>query len=158
MTVLEKLESFLTKRDIPYTHSEHRLAFTAEQVAQTEFVNRETVAKPVVVVADEVFALAVVSAGSLVDLHQLRKLLGANHLRLATEGEIQNLFRDCEIGAMPPLGNLYGLSVYVDSALALQDAIVFNAGTHRDTVHMKFDDFRRAVNPVILPFGRSFGT
>ena len=154
MTALERVEHYLTERDIPYTHSEHRLAFTAEDVARTEFVKPTIVAKPVVVVADGVFALAVLDANSVIDLAQLRRLLGVNHLRLATEEEMQNLFRDCEIGAMPPLGNLYNVPVYVETELARQETIVFAVGTHRDTVHMKFEDLRRAVKPTILPFGR----
>ena len=154
MTVLEKLESYLGARDIPFAHSVHRLAFTAQGVAQAEHISGRMVAKAVVLLADGVFALAVLSADRLVDLRELRSLMGVKDLRLATEREIQFLFPDCELGAMPPFGNLYGLPVYVESSLTRQETIAFNAGTHHDVLHMKFDDFCRAVDPVILPFGR----
>lgn len=157
MTALEKLEVYLDERNMPFTHSVHPRAFTAQEVAQAEFISSRGMAKPVTVLADGAFALAVVAADSTVDLPQLRRLMDVNHLRLATEEEIKNLFPDCEVGAMPPLGNLYGLPVLVDSNLALQDVIAFNAGTHSDVVHMKFEDFRKAVDPEILPFGRRFG-
>ena len=158
MPVLARLESYLQEMKVPFTHSVHALAFTAQQVAEAEHISGRVVAKTVVLVVDGAFALAIVPADCVVDLNELRHAMGASHLRLATEREIQDLFPDCELGAMPPFGNLYGLPVYVESSLAQQRTIAFNAGTHRDMVHMNFGDFRRAVDLVILPLGRRIAT
>jgi Ala-tRNA(Pro) deacylase len=154
MPILARLESSLNENQIPYSHHVHPLAFTAQEVAHAERVSGRMIAKTVVVLADGAFAMAVLPADSLVDLQELRHALGATHLRLATERELADLFADCELGAMPPFGNLYGLPVYVDSSLAQQQTIGFNAGTHRDVVHLKFADFSRVVQPVIVGFGR----
>jgi Ala-tRNA(Pro) deacylase len=154
MPVLAKLETYLNERQIPFSCTVHPLAFTAQEVAQAEHISGRAMAKTVVLLADGAFALAVLPADSIVDLRELRHEMGVEHLRLATEREIHDLFPDCELGAMPPLGNLYGLPVYVESSLARQQSIAFNAGTHRDVVHMTFADFRRAVEPLILPFGQ----
>ena len=154
MPVLTKLEAYLEERQIPFSRSSHPLAFTAQEVARAEHLSGRAVAKTVVLLADGVFAMAVLPADSVVDLHELRHAMGVTHLRLATEAEMKDLFPDCELGAMPPFGNLYSLAVYVESSLAQQHSIAFNAGTHRDVVHMTFADFRRATDPIILPFGR----
>ncbi|MBI3667891.1 MAG: YbaK/EbsC family protein [Acidobacteria bacterium] len=154
MAVLQRLETYLSEHNIPYTKTVHPLAFTAQEVAQAEHLSGRMIAKCVVLLADDAYVMAVLPADSVVDLQELRQAIGAAHLRLATEKEIADLFPDCELGAMPPFGNLYGLSVYVENSLAQQQTIAFNAGTHRDVVHLQFADFRRAVEPMILPFGR----
>ena len=154
MAVLAKLEEYLRERQILFSLSTHPVAFTAQEVAQAEHVSGRMVAKTVVLLADGAFLMAVLSADAVVDLQELRHALGVTHLRLATEREIADLFPDCELGAMTPFGNLYGLPVYVEASLAQQAEITFNAGTHREVVHMKFVDFRRAVDPIILQFGR----
>jgi Ala-tRNA(Pro) deacylase len=98
--------------------------------------------------------MAVLPGDSVVDLEQLRLDLGLSRLRLATEAELKELFPPCELGAMPPFGNLFGLPVYVDSRLAGEDMVAFNAGTHRDVIHMHFADYERLVNPSVVPFAR----
>ena len=154
MAVLSRLEEYLESRQIPYTCTTHPVAFTAQEVAQAEHLSGRMIAKAVVLLADGAFAMAVLSADAIVDLQELRHALGVSHLRLATEREIADLFPDCELGAMPPFGNLYNVPVYVEASLAQQQEIAFNAGTHRDVVHLKFADFRRLVEPIILSFGR----
>lgn len=154
MPVLKRLECYLDESHIPFVHSVHPLTFTAKETAHSEHISERTLAKTVVVLADGVFAMAVLSADSVVDLPELRHAMGVRDLRLATEQEMRDLFPDCELGAMPPFGNLYGLPVYAESSLVRQRDIAFNAGTHRDVVRVRFDDFQRAVNPVILAFGR----
>jgi Ala-tRNA(Pro) deacylase len=154
MAVLTKLEEYLKNQQIPFSRSTHPVAFTAQEVAQAEHVSGRMIAKTVVLLADGAFLVAVLSADAVVDLQELRHTLGVTHLRLATEREIADLFPDCELGAMPPFGNLYGLPVYAEASLAQQSEIAFNAGTHRDVVHMKFTDFRRLVDPLIMSFGR----
>ena len=103
--------------------------------------------------ADGQPVLAVLPAHFSVDVERLRALVGAAALRLANESELTPLYPDCELGAMPPLGPLYGQRVFADKSLAQDPEIVFNAGTHTDAIRMAFDDFVRLVNPVIGEFG-----
>lgn len=154
MSILNKLKELLDQNKVEYTHTVHPTAYTAREVASAERVPAREVAKTVVFLSENGYALAVLPADSLVDLEQLRQDLGLTRLRLATEAELGELFPQCELGAMPPLGSLFDLPVYVDTRMTSQDMIAFNAGTHRDVVHMHFRDFERLVNPVIVPFAR----
>lgn len=91
----------------------------------------------------------------LVDFQEVRAELGLQHLRMATEHELASLFPDCELGAMPPVGQLYMLPVYLDAAMAEERLIAFNGGTHRDVVHMLTSEFRRVVRPLIAHLTRA---
>jgi Ala-tRNA(Pro) deacylase len=122
----------------------------AQQVAAEEHVPGRMVAKTVVLVTHDGFVLAVLPAPLRVDIHAIRAALGKPAVRLASEAEFAGLFPDSETGAMAPFGNLYGLPVYVDESLSRAQEIVFNAGTHRDTIRMRFDDFVRLVEPEIV--------
>lgn len=152
--VIERLESYLKQQKIPFACEAHPPAFTAQEVAQAGHISGRKLAKTVVVLADGAFAMAVLPADSAIELAELRHAMGVRHLRLATEAELLDLFPDCELGAMPPFGNLYGLPVYVENSLAWQEVIAFNGGTHRDIVHMNFVDFVRAADPAVLSFAR----
>ena len=152
MPALSKLQEFLDQNHVSYGHTVHRPTFTARQLARAEHVPENTVAKTVVVVGDRGYGLAVLPADCAADLEELRDVLGLSHLRLATEPELSALFSDSEPGAEPPFGNLYRVPVYVDDTLCAEDLIAFNAGTHRDAVHMSFRDFVRLVRPEIIPF------
>jgi Ala-tRNA(Pro) deacylase len=88
------------------------------------------------------------------DLNKAAVALGAREVRLAHEEEFAAAFPDCEVGAMPPFGNLYDLPVYVDNALAEDETIIFSAGTHTDTISMKYADFERLVKPTVAAFAR----
>jgi Ala-tRNA(Pro) deacylase len=107
-----------------------------------------------VVFGDGAYHMIVIPAGQLVDFHEVRAALGLSQARMATETELAKLFRNCELGAMPPLGPLYGMPVYLDSTLAGQDTIAFNAGTHREVLHMRIAEFRRLVLPHIVSLVR----
>jgi len=113
------------------------------------------VAKVVILRSGAEFMMAVLPALYKVDLTQLRHLTGRPELHLASEEEFTGLFPQCEAGAMPPFGNLYGLPVWVDEPLSRQPEIVFNAGTHTQTVHMAYADFARLVKPRVASFGKS---
>jgi Ala-tRNA(Pro) deacylase len=102
--------------------------------------------------------MIVVPASKLVDLIEVRPTLGLAQVRLAREEELGMLFPDCELGAMPPLGPLYGFPVYLDASLAGEDTIAFNAGTHREVIHMKTSEFRRLVSPSIVSLVREPAT
>jgi Ala-tRNA(Pro) deacylase len=154
MAVLERLRVFLDQNHVAYTHTVHPLAYTAREVAASEHLPPREVAKVVVFMGDNGYRMAVLPANRLVDFQELRTVLGFSHARLATEHELAQLFPDCELGAMPPFGNLYGIPVYVDGALLEDEMIAFNAGTHRDVVHMKMSDFKRLVEPGVVSLSR----
>lgn len=152
MPIVPKLEAFLAKNHVSYTHTIHPLAYTARGVATAEHLPPHEVAKSVVFVGDDGVGIAVLPADAVVDLQQLRDALGVNRLRLATESELAGLFPDSELGAMPPFGNLYNIPVYVDRELAAEEWIAFNAGTHRDVVHMRYADFAKLTEPLVFGF------
>jgi Ala-tRNA(Pro) deacylase len=154
MELLKKLRVFLEENHVEYTHTVHPLAYTAREVASAEHLPSREVAKTVVVFGDEGYHMIVVPASRLVDFQEVRLTLGLTHARLATEEEIGRLFPDCELGAMPPLGNLYGMPVYLDSGLAAEETIAFNGGTHYDVLHMRTDDYRKLVHPVVISLAR----
>ena len=154
MALLERLLDFLAQSQVAYTHHAHPTAFTAREVASLEHLPPHNFAKTVVFRGDSGYAMAVVPADRKLDLQELRALLGLNHVRLATEAELAGLFCDCELGAMPPFGNLCDLRVYVDARLAGEETIGFNAGTHRDVILMKFRDYERIVGPSIVHMAR----
>ncbi len=154
MAMLGKLQEFLDQNQVSYRHSVHPTAYTAREVATAEHVPAHEVAKTVVFLSESGYGMAVLCGDCVVDLEQLRLDLGLSRLRLATEAELGELFPECELGAMPPFGNLFGMPVYVDTQMAGEDTIAFNAGTHRDVVHMHFRDYQRLVKPEIVPFAR----
>ncbi|MCC7153154.1 MAG: YbaK/EbsC family protein [Bryobacterales bacterium] len=156
MNTLDRIESVLQMRDCWYQHDTHPSAFTAREVALLDDVPQRSFAKTVVVHWEQGFSMAVLPADKRVDLEELRLDFGFHHLRLATEFELQELFPDCELGAMPPLGNglLYDLPVYADGLLTAQEYIAFNAGTHCDVVRMKVDDWMALVRPNVLSFAK----
>jgi Ala-tRNA(Pro) deacylase len=154
MALLEKLRVFLDENHAEYTHTVHPLAFTAREVASAEHLPNREVAKAVVIFGDGGYHMMVVPANKLVDFQEVRLTLGLLHARLATEEELGRLFPDCELGAMPPVGALYDIPVYLDSSLAGEDTIAFNAGTHRDVIHMRTSDYRKLVGPTVVTLAR----
>lgn len=112
-------------------------------------------AKVVIVKVDEQFVTTVLPASRRVDLHRLRKLFMTRHVRFANDEELARLFPDCELGAMPPFGTLYGLPVYVDRSLTHDEEIIFEAGTHSDAIRMRYWDFAALVFPVVTEFDRA---
>jgi Ala-tRNA(Pro) deacylase len=154
MALLPRLRVYLDQNRTGYTHTVHPQAFTAREVASVEHLPAREFAKTVILSGDPGYSMAVVPGARLVDFQEVRLALGFSHARLATEAEIAQLFPDCELGAMPPFGNLYGLPVFLDSYLAGEPVIAFNAGTHRDVIHMRTEDYRRLVRPSIVSLAR----
>ncbi|MBV8068889.1 MAG: YbaK/EbsC family protein [Acidobacteriaceae bacterium] len=154
MSTLQRSLSYLDAHAIRYAHTMHSPAYTAEEVAAAEHMPPNRMAKTVICRDESGYLMVVVPADLYVDLEQLRTAIGAPSLHLAEESELQLLFTGCEIGAMPPLGGLFGLRVYLDRELAGQEFIAFNAGTHRDVIHMRTADFKSLVEPVIGEFGQ----
>jgi Ala-tRNA(Pro) deacylase len=154
MPLPERLSGFLDSKGVNYSLTHHPQAFTAREVAVAEHLSSREVAKTVVVFGDRQYHMIVVPASKLIDFQEVRGALGLSQVRLATEDELARLFPDCELGAMPPVGPLYGMSVYLDGSLAAEDTIAFNAGTHREVIHMQTADFRKIVNPTIVSLVR----
>jgi Ala-tRNA(Pro) deacylase len=152
MPILPQLQELLEREGVPYEASTHPPAYTAQEVAEAEHVPGREVAKVVVVRGTRGFALFVAPAPYKLDLQRVRDVLADPEARLATEQEFRDLFPRCEIGAMPPFGNLFGLPVYVDPSLAQDESIVFNAGTHTHTVRVRYTDFARIVQPRVAAF------
>src|SRR3954451_16255403 len=117
MPILDKLQEFLDLSGVPYTHTVHPLAYTAREVASAEHVPPKEVAKVVIVVASGEYKMLVLPATKVVDFQEVREALGCNTARLATETELGRIFPDCDLGAMPPFGNLYGMKVLMDANL-----------------------------------------
>jgi len=146
---LSKLREFLDSHHIKYLVISHSLAYTAQGVAALVHVSGKRLAKTVIVKVDGILAMAVVPASFHVDVDRVRVLTGGNSVEIASEREFQNAFPDCELGAMPPFGNLYDMAVYADASLADHEEITFSAGTHRELVRMNWADMRRLVKPTI---------
>ena len=154
MALLVRLQELLDRSGVAYTHTVHPLAYTAREVAAAEHLPAQEVAKVVVFLAENGYRMVVLPANKVVDFQELRAMLGFSHARLATEKELSDLFPDCDLGAMPPFGNLYDMPVHLDSSLLADEMIAFNAGTHRDVVHIRLGDFRRLVNPEVVTLAR----
>lgn len=148
-TCKQRLEEYLREKGVAYTFQHHPLAYTARGVAASEHVPANEMAKPVIVMADGRQVMIVVPATHELQMNELARAIGAYDARLADEREFGPTFPDCEIGAMPPFGNLYGLAVYVDESLSDDETILFQAGTHTDTMRINYADFVRLVNPKV---------
>jgi Ala-tRNA(Pro) deacylase len=125
------------------------------EVAFAEHISPRKLAKTVVYAGAQGYALAVLPADCLIDMATLGAFVNDPFIRLGTERELQELFPECELGAMPPFGNLFNLPVIVDSSVDGQEFIAFNAGTHRDVIHMHTADFERLTNPAVAKFAIS---
>jgi Ala-tRNA(Pro) deacylase len=154
MPLSERLRVFLDSHHAEFTLTTHPRAFTAREVAAAEHMPAREVAKTVVIFGDGAYLMIVIPASKLVDLYEVRPTLGLSQVRLATEDELARLFPDCELGAMPPLGPLYGQSVYLDGTLAGQETIAFNAGSHSEVMHMALAEFKRLAAPQVVSLVR----
>lgn len=150
--VLKRLTEFLDEQHVKYVHIHHSPAFTARELAVTAHLPFREVAKTVVISMGEKHLLAVLPATEMVDMTTLRDLLGDPGAHLTGESDFNALFPECEVGAMPPFGSLFGMEVLVAPSLTEDEEIAFNAGSHRDLVRLAYADFERLVRPRVLPF------
>jgi Ala-tRNA(Pro) deacylase len=148
----KKLKEFLDSHQVKYESISHSKAYTAQKVAASAHIPGKELAKTVMVKVDGNMAMAVLPASFQVDFDQLKKSSGAIRVELASEADFKDLFPDCEIGAMPPFGNLYNMDVYVAESLAEDEEIAFNAGSHSELIQMSYKDFERLVKPKTLKF------
>ena len=152
MSTTPSVHGFLEDARVPYSVVPHKAAYTARDEAAAVHVPARDWAKVVICFVDGQPIQAVVPAALTVDLKSLLELTGGEHIRLAREDELGHLFPDCEPGAMPPLGPMYGQRVFVDVALALEPDIAFSAGSHTDAIRIRWSDFARSVKPIVGRF------
>lgn len=152
MSCKTRLETYLRDNRVDYQLQHHPQAFTAQGVANTMHLSNQAMVKVVMAFADDKLVMLVLPAGADVDLKDAAYMIGAKKVQLAQEKDFEALFPDCELGAMPPFGNLYNLPVYIDHALAQNEMIYFQAGNHIDTMSIRYKDFIRLVNPVVDVF------
>ncbi len=147
---LARLARFLDENQVRYVRISHSPAFTAQEIAASAHIPGRELAKTVMVKIDGKMSMVVLPATCQIDLQQLRRLLHAERVALASEEEFRDAFPGCELGAMPPFGNLFGMSVYAAQELTEDREIAFNAGSHTELVKMAYSDFARLVEPKIL--------
>jgi Ala-tRNA(Pro) deacylase len=147
---IQKLKDYLDDHHTKYVTIRHSRAYTAQETAQSAHIPGKELAKTVMVKVDGKMAMVVVPASEHVDLSELRRLIGAGKVELADELEFKSLFPDCEIGAMPPFGNLYGMEVFASKNLAEDEQIAFNAGSHTELIKLAYRDFESLAAPKIV--------
>lgn len=145
----KRLKEFLDGEKVKYVVIQHSPAFTAQEIAASAHVSGKELAKTVMVLIDGKMAMAVVPASFKVNLDRLEEVAGAEHVELAGETEFEDMFPGCELGAMPPFGNLYAMEVYVSERLAEDEEIAFNAGSHTELVRLAYADFARLARPTV---------
>ncbi len=154
---VKNIREYLDQNHIHYSVLPHAPAFTAEETAATAHVPGRELAKPVIVNVDGRLVMTVLPASRMLDIDHFRAITRAKKLQLATEEECTRRFRDSEVGAMPPFGNLYKMETWVDESLSDDEEIAFNAGTHTELIRMRFSDFERLVRPRVHPFSLTRG-
>jgi Ala-tRNA(Pro) deacylase len=152
MPVVKELKEFLDKQNIKYVTISHSLAYTAQGTAALTHISGKEIAKTVIVKIDGVLAMAVLPGSRQIDVSALKSATRAQTVELAREPEFSGKFPGCETGAMPPFGNLYGMSIFVDESLTKDKEIAFNAGTHNELIRLSYADFETLVKPTVLNF------
>ncbi|MGH8480518.1 MAG: aminoacyl-tRNA deacylase [Gammaproteobacteria bacterium] len=149
---VKKLKEFLDSQRVKYVSIVHSRAYTAQEIAASAHVPGRELAKAVMVNVDGRIAMAVLPASYQIDFERLRAAIGAGTVELASETEFQDRFPECELGAMPPFGNLYAMRVYAARRLSEDREIAFNAGSHTELLKLAYTDFERLVSPEVVDF------
>jgi Ala-tRNA(Pro) deacylase len=145
----KKLKEFLDTNKFKYVSITHSSAYTAMEIAALAHVPGKDLAKTVMIKINGHMAMVVLPATHMIKMDLLKKVVGNENLRLASEQEFKDKFPDCEVGAMPPFGNLYSMEVYASSALKEDEEIVFNAGSHTELIKLSYKDFETLVKPKV---------
>ena len=153
---IAKLKNFLDDQHVQYISIIHSRAHTAQETAEVAHIPGRQLAKTVMVKLDGKMAMVVLPASEQIDLDLLQGCAGVNSAELADEKEFSALFPQCEIGAMPPFGNLYGMMVYVEEDLTTAGTIAFNAGSHLELIQLSYNDFERLVKPRIVRIASTY--
>jgi Ala-tRNA(Pro) deacylase len=143
------IATYLKDKGVRFEMHDHPPAYTAQEMAAEEHVSGKMIAKAVVVQADGKYALCALPANCKLDMRKVAKALKCKAVRLADESEMAKLFPDVEVGAEPPLGNLWDLPTVVDMHLAADEEIVFQGGTHRNAVRMRYEDYFTLTHPAV---------
>lgn len=151
----KKIKDSLDSHHVKYISISHSTAYTAQEIASLAHVRGDEFAKTVIVRIDGELVMAVLPASYQVDLTRLKAAVHGRKIALATETDFRDKFPECELGAMPPFGNLYGMPVFVDDSLARNQQIAFNAGTHHELIRLSYHDFAKLVHPKIAAFSTS---
>jgi Ala-tRNA(Pro) deacylase len=153
---LGKLKKYLDDNSIKYVIKSHSIAYTTPEIAALAHVPGKEWAKTVIIKIDDKMAMAVLPASYRIDFNDFKKAVGVKNIEMATEEEFENQFKDCELGAMPPFGNLYDMDVYVAESLAEDDEITFNACSHNELMQMAYKDFEKLVKPKVVKFSYQY--
>jgi Ala-tRNA(Pro) deacylase len=148
--ILQKVQDYLGQQHVSYETIQHAPAYTAQEIAAVAHVRGKEFAKTVIVKVDGKLVMVLEPAHRDVNLARLQKQLGAKKVDLASERDFKGCFPECELGAMPPFGNLYDMDVYIDKTLADGKEIAFNGGTHAELIKMTYSDFERLVHPKVI--------
>ncbi len=154
MAIPQPFSSYLDEHHLPYERIHHHRDYTAQETAADTHTKGRDFAKTVVLWVDNKFCMAVIPATCAIDLSKVAQFLGVSEVKLASEDEIKSLCPNCEVGAMPPFGELYGLPVYISHLLTYDHLITFKAGTHEDVIRMPYRDFDEMVKPKVFDFTR----
>lgn len=146
----KQLKEFLDNHHVKYLSIDHSPSYTAQEIAAAAHISGKILAKTVIVKAGSQFYMVVIPATDHINFSELKEWTGSKEVDLAKESEFKNKFPECEVGAMPPLGNLYGMPVLISSSLTSQSDIAFNAGSHSELVKMSYEDFARLVHPKVI--------
>jgi Ala-tRNA(Pro) deacylase len=149
---VEKLKAFLDLNGVRYVTIKHSNAYTSQEIAASAHVSGREFAKTVMIKIEDKMAMAVLPASYQIDFGLLRDIFRNKTVTLATETQFSNGFPDCEPGAMPPFGNLYGMEVYVEEILTADREIAFNAGSHSEIIRLSYEDYARLVQPKVFRF------
>lgn len=152
MAMVKRVQEYLDAAGVAYEVSPHRMAYTSQEIAAASHVSGKCMAKVVILKRGTEFVMAVLPAACKVGVDRFQALFGRQDIAIAREEEFAALFMDCDVGAMPPFGNLYNLEVYVDEELCRQPQITFQAGNHHELATMRYADYVRLVKPTELEF------
>jgi len=152
MAIPQRIRDYLDSQNVSYEAIHHSQAFTAQEVAHSLHVSGKKCVKAVVAEGDRKIVIVVMPAAHRLNFQELKSTLKVNQLEMLVERELEVLFPDCDLGAVPPIGNLYGIDVWVDRAVASTEKIVFCAGTHEDSIRMRYSDFAKLARPFVGRF------
>lgn len=151
---VRKLKDLLDDKKVRYVTITHSKAYTSMEIAQRAHIPGKELAKPVMVKVDGKMAMAVLPATYKIDLDLLKNAVNAKNVELAQESEFENIFPDCEVGAMPPFGRLYGMQTFVAKVLSEDKEIFFNAGNHTELIRLSYGDYQKLEEPKVVAFSR----
>lgn len=150
------VKEFLDSKNVKYVTIKHSKAYTAQEIAASAHIDGKHLAKTVILKVDGKLVFAVLPSSYKIDFNMLQDALNTSNVRLATEQEFKDKCAGCEVGAMPPLGNLFNVETYVAASLVEDEDISFNSGTHTELIRMSYRDFEKLVNPKILRFAAKY--